>query len=236
MSKARRQGDSVVSDRKSGRPRKGEPPRVPYEDVDRLLVFGEVVPTEDGHGTTVVYPSYRDLALRYGVSNSVIAVYAKKHNCLKRREVAQARIAAKADDKLVELRAEAIALSKDDQLRIIDTYLTGFEKALGEGKVRFDNPSDFNLLCRLKEFLQGGADSRQELHAALSLEDIQARHRQMLKDTEGASAAVRGEIGRALPAPSDQPQIGLNPPAPGSAAPAGEVPGRKNAPRPEGAR
>jgi len=105
---------------RGGRPRKGEGPRVPYEDLDRILVFGEVVPCEDGNGTTVYYPSYRQLAERYGVSNSVIAEYAKSHNVQRRRKEAQARIQVKAEQKLVEMRAKAIAVSKDDELRIID--------------------------------------------------------------------------------------------------------------------
>ena len=98
---------------RGGRPRKSEGPRVPYEEVDRVLVFGEVVPCEDGNGTTVVYPSYRELAERYGVSNSVIAEYAKTHNVQRRRREAQARIQAKAENKIVEMRATAIALSKE---------------------------------------------------------------------------------------------------------------------------
>ena len=77
--------------RRGGRPRKSEGPRDPYEELDRILVFGEVVPCEDGNGTTVVYPSYRELAERYGVSNSVIAEYAKTHNVQRRRREAQAR-------------------------------------------------------------------------------------------------------------------------------------------------
>ena len=36
------------SGRKNGRPAKGDPPRVPYEELDRILVFGEVVTCEDG--------------------------------------------------------------------------------------------------------------------------------------------------------------------------------------------
>lgn len=186
--------DSVNSGRKSGRPRKGDPPRVPYEDLDRILVFGEVVECEDGENTTVHFPSYRDLARRYGVSHSLIAQFSKKHNCMRRREEATARIAAKADQKLVELRANAIALSKDDALRIIDNYLGNFEKALAEGRVRFDSPGDFNTMLRLKEFIQGGADSRQEIHASLSLEDIQARHQRMMSLVEATPAAVRGEV------------------------------------------
>ena len=68
------------SGRKNGRPAKGDPPRVPYEELDRILVFGEVVTCEDGESTTVQYPSYRNLARRYDVCNSVIARYSKKHN------------------------------------------------------------------------------------------------------------------------------------------------------------
>jgi len=87
-----------------------------------------------------------------------------------------------------------VALSKDDELRIIDTYLAGFEKALAEGRVRFDNPGDFNTMVRLKEFVMGGADSRQEIHASLSLEDIQARHQRMIRVVGETSSAVRGEL------------------------------------------
>jgi hypothetical protein len=214
--------------RRGGRPRKSEGPRVPYEELDRILVFGEVVPCEDGNGTTVVYPSYRELAERYGVSNSVIAEYAKTHNVQRRRRDAQARIQAKAENKLVEMRATAIALSKDDELRIIDGYLSGFEKALGEGRVRFDNPADFNTMVRLKEFVMGNADSRQEIHAALSLESLQARHRQVMRVAE-ASPAERGEVDRAaLPSAGaeDAPDPPARPTAIADQEPPARIPGR----------
>lgn len=181
-------------ERKPGRPRKGDLPRVSYEELDRLLVFGEEVQCENSESTTTHYPSHRALARRYNVSPSVVSAFSRKHNCLRRRKDTQARVAAKRDYKLVEMRSTALALSKDDELRIIDSYLAGFEKALAEGRVRYDNPSDFNSMARLKEFIQGGADSRQEVHASLSLEDIQARHKRMLHDFENSSARERGEI------------------------------------------
>ncbi len=184
--------------RAKGRPAKGAAPALPGEEVDRLLVFGEVVTCDDGKSSTVVFPSYRDLAERYAVSTTLIAKYAKDHNCIRRRAQAKARIQAQADQKLVELRATAVALSKDDELRIIDSYLSGFERALSEGRVRFDNPGDFNTMVRLKEFVMGGADSRQELHASLSLEDIQARHQRMVRVVNEAGLPARGE----LPGPS----------------------------------
>ena len=180
--------------RAKGRPPKGAAPALPGEEVDRLLVFGEVVTCDDGTSQTVVFPSYRDLAERYGVSTTLVAKYAKDHNCIRRRSQAKARIQAQADQKLVELRATAVALSKDDELRIIDSYLSGFEKALSEGRVRFDNPGDFNTMVRLKEFVMGGADSRQEIHASLSLEDIQARHQRMIRVVNEAGLPARGEL------------------------------------------
>ena len=180
--------------RAKGRPPKGAAPALPAEEVDRLLVFGEVVACDDGQSQTVRFPSYRDLAERFEVSTTLIAKYSKEHNCIRRRDQAKARIQAQADQKLVELRATAVALSKDDELRIIDGYLAGFEKALSEGRVRFDNPSDFNTMVRLKEFVMGGADSRQEIHASLSLEDIQARHQRMIRVVGESPSAVRGEL------------------------------------------
>jgi hypothetical protein len=199
---------------RGGRPRKSEGPRVPYEEVDRLLVFGEVIPCDDGSDNTqVVFPSYRQLGDRYGVSHTVIAEYAKKHNIQRRRKEVQARIQSKAEQKLIEHRATALALSKDDELRIIDRYLAGFEEALGEGRVRFDNPADFNTMVRLKEFVQGNADSRQEIHASLSLEALQARHRKMVRTVE-ATPAERGEV-QALPSgrvEGDSPEPAAGPP------------------------
>jgi hypothetical protein len=179
--------------RPRGRPRKAEAPRLPYEEIDKLLVFGEVTTLPNG-STTTSYPSHRELARRYGVSVNVISNYAQRHNCKRRREEAQARIAAQADQKLIELRATAIAVSKDETVRMIDGYLREFNRALTEGRVRFDDPTDFNTMVRLKEFILGGADSRRELHTAISLESLQARHARMLREMREATAAEEGLV------------------------------------------
>jgi hypothetical protein len=202
------------SRRKPGRPRKAEAPLIPFEELDRLLVFGEVKQLDDGSSTTV-YPTHRALAERYGVVPSVIASYAKSHNCTRRREEAVARIAARADDKLIEARATAIAVSKDDTVRMIDGYLLNYEKALIEGRVRFDNPTDFNTMVRLKEYVLGGPDSRQELHAALSLESLQERHARMLRELSEATPELTGVVvdaERSTPAQFEVPRSIAEPP------------------------
>ncbi|MFP2962563.1 AT hook motif domain protein [Myxococcus sp. 1LA] len=189
--------------RKTGRPRKSEEPALPRQELDRALVFGDVKTLPDG-STMTSYASYRELAERFGVATSLVANYAKEHNCLRRREEAKTRIATKADQKLIELRANAIAVSKDDALKMIDGYLLGFEEALSEGRVRVDNPTDFNTMVRLKEFVQGGADSRQELHASFSLEGLQARHAQALRAARETTPAVRGEVDAEVTASDDE--------------------------------
>ena len=162
--------------RKPGRPRDGDSPRVPWHDVDRLLVFGETVADDAKGPGSIRYPSFREIGERFGVSKSLIGKYAAKHNCLKRREENRAREQIQYEQRVVKKRAEARALSTDDAVRIIDDYLHRFEEALEEGRVRFDNAGDFNTMLRLKEFVQGRADSRQEIQGMLTLEEIQARH------------------------------------------------------------
>jgi hypothetical protein len=200
-----------------GRPRKADPPRIDYQLLDKMLVFGEVVPTADGLGTSVVFPTYRDLAQRFGVVVSVIADYARTRNCQKRRAEASARIEAKTDAKLVELRAESVAVAKADALNIIDRYLVEFGKAVQEGRVRADSVTDFNSMVRLKEFLSGGADSRQEIQGGITLEALQLRHREMIRVVDDATDAECGVVEsskvKALPAPTGGAETYARPPA-----------------------
>jgi hypothetical protein len=186
-------GDVAPPRRAAGRPRKAEAPVVPYEELDRLLVFGEVVQLEDG-STTTVYPTYRELARRYGISLAVIGTYAKSRNTLRRREEAKTRIDLRVDDKLIEMRADAIAIGKEEVVAMIDTYLLKFKQALQEGRVRSDNPTDVNTLVRLKEFVMGGADSRQDLRAVLSLESLQQRCARAMRNRQEMTKEQSGNV------------------------------------------
>ena len=182
------------TDRKSGRPPRSASPQIPWEEVDRLLVFGEVVTSEDGTSTTTVYPTYRELGERFGIAHSLVGRYAKQHDCMQRREQSRAEIVAKADKQLVSLRANAAALSREDGLRLVDKFLLRLGEAVDEGRVRCDSSADLNLLLRLKEFLLGGADSRTEIHGELSLEQLQLRHARMMEAIGQASAGERADV------------------------------------------
>jgi hypothetical protein len=162
----------------------------------------------DNGEITVVYPTFRELALQYGCSLSTIADYAKAHNTARRRKAAAERLRVRADEKLVEKRAEAIAVTRDDEIRIIDTFIRKFEEALLEGRVRCDNITDFNTALRLKQLLMGDADSRSELNVTVSLQALQARHLESIRRMEVVNAAETGEATgarepRATPLPAD---------------------------------
>jgi hypothetical protein len=180
--------------RRQGRPRRGEGPFVPWQEVDRLLVFGEVVRDEKTGNQDLRYPSFRELGRRFSVSASLIGQYATRHQCLTRREENRAKEQRQFEQKLIEKRAEARALSKIEEIGIIDDYLRRFKEALDEGRVRFDSPGDFNTMARLKEFLEGNVDSRQEVQGQVSLDQVQMRHRALREQIDGLDPALTGAV------------------------------------------
>lgn len=158
-----------------GRPRRADPQRVDYHQLDTLLVMGELQ-NDAERGPITVYPSYRDLAKRFGVSNSLIAAYSTKHECLRRREAAAHKIRKLTDDKVIARRGTALAEAKEQMLAVIDKFIDAFGKALEEGRVRVDSVADLNIMVRLREYLNGGADSRTEVRGMPTLEDLEKRY------------------------------------------------------------
>jgi hypothetical protein len=180
--------------RRQGRPRNADRPVIPWPEIDRLLVFGEVVRDEATGHEDLRYPSYRELGRRYGVSGSLIGQYATQHQCMQRREDNRLREQIRFEQKVIEKRAEARALSTAEAIGIIDEYLRGFQEAVADGRVRFDSPGDFNTMARLKEFLTGNADSRQEVQGVVTLDQLQMRHRALRDQLEGIDPALTGAV------------------------------------------
>lgn len=180
--------------RPRGRPKRVDAPIVPWDDVDRLLVHGEVVRDEESGQKSTSYPSLSELGKRYGVSKNRIWQYASKHKCLERRKESAAREQIRYDRIVSARRAEARALATADVVRVVDAYIVGFEQALEEGKVRFDSPADLDRMVRLKELLLGNADSRQEVQGGITLEAIQARHQRVRAQVDRLTPEVSGEV------------------------------------------
>lgn len=188
------EANAAQTAKKLGRPRKADPQRVDYHQLDTLLVMGEMR-VDAERGPVTEYPSYRELAKRFGISHSLVAAYSSRHNCLRRREAASEKIRKVTDEKVIARRGTALAEAKERILAIIDRFLEEFGKALDEGRVRVDSVADLNIMVRLREFLQGGPDSRQEVRGMPSLEELERRHADMLRrekeDGPNAGGVVR---------------------------------------------
>lgn len=220
------QASAAQAAKKLGRRKKADPQRVDYHQLDTLLVMGELRVDAD-RGPVTVYPSYRELAKRFGISHSLVAAYSSRHDCLRRREAAAVKIRKLTDDKVIARRGTTLAEAKERILAIIDRYLEEFGKALEEGRVRVDSVADLNIMVRLREFLQGGPDSRQEVRGMPSLDELTRRyaeaHRRERED--GPAAAGRVERDRE-PAPPGR-GLTAEPPKPSFVRASTEVAGQR---------
>jgi hypothetical protein len=178
--------------RPRGRPKRADSPVVPWDEVDRLLIFGEPAKDPRTGQETVKFPSLADLAKRYGVSRNLIWRYADRAKCFARRDEARLKTQARFEQKVIEQAANARALASSDVASIVDAYIGEFRKSLDEGKVRTDSPSDLDRLVRLKELVTGGPDSRSELRGELTLEAIQLRHRRLRGQLEAMTPELAG--------------------------------------------
>ena len=173
--------------RPRGRPKRADAPRVPWDVVDRALVHGEKRQDYEGGPIYIAFPSMEELGKRYGVSRNRVWQYASKNKCLDRRKEVKVRTQHRYDAKVADKKAEARALATEDVTAIVDSYIESFRKQLDDGNVRADSPADFDRLVRLKELLQGNADSRQSIEGTLSLESIQERHHRLRAQLEALS-------------------------------------------------
>jgi len=178
--------------RPRGRPKRADAPVVPWTEVDRLLVFGEVAKDPVTAKEAVKFPSLADLAKRYAVSRNLIWRYADRAKCFQRREEARLTTQARFDQKVIEQAANARAAASSDVSRLVDDVIASFRKAFDEGRVRIDSAADLDRLIRLKELLGGRADSRGELHGQVTLEAIQARHRRLRDQLDGMTPELSG--------------------------------------------
>jgi hypothetical protein len=165
----------TTTKRKQGRPRRGETPKVPWDEIEKAYVCGETLNQQDDGSFERRYPSIRDLATRFGVHRSLIGYHCRRHNWPDQR----LRFRDSVRTEIHQSETKARAISTEEVVWILDRYIEKFREAVESGHVRVDSISDFNVAARLKQFLLGGADSRQEIQGAITLEEIQARHRRL---------------------------------------------------------
>lgn len=155
-------------------------------EMERLLVEGELITGSDGKQTRV-FPHGCEIAERLGVSNAWVSKFANKHRCFQRRAEYQAKVQAKVQQKLVRQEAKRIAFDTERSVSLCDKVLARYEDMLDERGVGNFTVADMNTVIRLRRYLQGDADSRQEVTNAITLSSLQTAHREMLRQVHDVS-------------------------------------------------
>ena len=191
--------------RKRGRPHRHQEYAFDARELDRLLVQGE---REDGK---VHYPSYRELASRFGVSLGLIGRYATEHNCQERRRRAQwdgdepreivadpaQREAAEQLDQALSASgagdtAEGFAVERI--LRMAEQWLGHLEEAVQEGRLRPDI-ADLERFIRVIREAKAQPDERAGIPDGMpTLKDLQALYDENLRREREQTPAMCGRL------------------------------------------
>lgn len=160
-------------------------------ELERLLVQGELVTDHDGKQTRV-YPNGQEVAKRLGISAAWVSKFARKHRCHERRAVYQAKVQEKVQERLIQAESKRLAFDTERTLSLCDKVLGKFEELLDERGVGNFSVADMNTIVRLRRYLQGDADSRQEVASSINLDTLQVAHRDMMRRLNGVSAEECG--------------------------------------------
>lgn len=173
-----------LPDRRGGRPKGRFDPTIDWAHIRNIFVRGEL--HEGAEGPTTVYPSLRELAKRYGVSNQRIHQKISEENWIGQRDRFQQTVTHKTDERVAEARAVATV----DGLVVLDEWIDLFRKNLQEGRVRADSLQDLNTALRLRKFLEGEAESRHESKQVITLEQLERIHQEQKAKRERESVTT----------------------------------------------
>ena len=210
--------------RSPGRPRRGDEPDLDHRELERLLIHGEWTEGPDGVERHR-YPTYRELAERFGVKKTTVFRFSRLHNCLERRagsgvegvphpagEVAEDEAAEAAKD-VEELLAETDTVEGDDQrmLPTVREIFVTWVRAVQDGEIRITSAGEIEKMMRIAADLDAEAQMRALIPEGVpTLEDLQDLYEERQRGFEASTPAMRGRV-----------PIGLDEPEPPERAPSG---------------
>lgn len=209
-------------DRQPGRPRRGTEPEFDHRELERLLIHGEWE-SEPGQPPRHRYPSYRELADRFGIAKSTVFRFSRHHNCLERRagsgvEDPPARTeevspddAANAAEDVEALLAESDFGEEGDDQRLLPTVREIFVtwvRSVREGEIRITSAGEIEKMMRIAADLDAEAQMRALIPEGVpTLDELQELYEERQRAFEASTPAMRGRV-----------PIGLDEPLPPSVA------------------
>ena len=164
--------------------------RVDWEAVENEYVWGETLSQRPDGSYVRKYPTFKQLGKKFGVAPSVVHYYAKRGNWADRRLSAIKQTKEEFDSELAKSRARGTL----NVIETLDLWIEKFSQALQANKVDTSTVADLNTVARLRNFLMGGGDSRQETKVEITLEMLHQRHQQNRRLVVEAHGEVAGEL------------------------------------------
>lgn len=192
--------------RRPGRPRLGEAPVFDENDLERLLVHGEFETPTDDSPATHRYPSFRELAARFGISKTAVERFASRHNCLERRAHPGSPVATPRMSVGEQATAERKAKSTPQLVREI---FRKWVEDVHAGEIRIATTGEIERMFRLSADYEAEAQLRAMLPAGvLSLEEMQDLYERRTREYEQALPGERGLVPIGIDDPSEpQPDV-----------------------------
>jgi hypothetical protein len=198
-----------------GRPKGGHDTKIDWRLAERLYVEGEL----DENGVRR-YPMRKVIAERAKTTGSNLDQRARRYEWPAKKALFQAQnditIADSPDVARQRIPDSANPLEtragnpipgkrrRRDPLAVLDCYIGQFADAIARRRVRFDTIADFERAVRLRAFVLGQADSIKQTHVTVSLDIMQARHKEMRHRVNAqVDDAVAGVMGKGVPAAQD---------------------------------
>jgi hypothetical protein len=186
-----KKGADTSTGRGTGRPKGRHDPDINWEAIEADYVWGETISKREDGTYVRKYPTLVQIGDKHGISKSLVHYYAKKHGWEDRRLRAISTTKEEFDKEMSKSRARETV----EAMEVLDEWLLAFAENVRLKKVRADSIGDLNTVVRLKQFLKGDADSRSEQKVVVSLETLQARHRNNRGRVDEADGAYAGELG-----------------------------------------
>lgn len=136
-----------------------------------------------------LYPSIERVAQKHMIPPRLLEEIAVRNRWSPQRIRFQEKVTAE----LRSMQAKVVAVTTERTIEIIDKALTEFGVLVDDNQVKIDSVQEFERLIRLREFLQGKAESRVEhQHTVVPLAEIQARFRGIQAERDQASLEMSG--------------------------------------------
>ena len=177
-----------------GRPRLGQEPDLDRTELERLLVHGDFETTDDG-SVSHRYPSFRELADRFGVSKTVIQRFATRHDCLARRTRAGAHEASPRPTASEPSTPTGASSAQGRLYPSAREIAFDWVEQIKRGDVRIASAAELERLLRLASDLDAEARQRELLPTGYpTIEEIEDFCEQRDREYGLTSPGERGEI------------------------------------------